>query len=224
MPSTPRPTQITLALVAALAFTAVGVRSSEGSTITWLYEGSVVSSFDHSLVPVGSPATIQLAVDPSNNFIHGVPGYSPDAGDYLFTATIDFAARQYVLSGAFEINEDLEFAVPQPGAILLRYLNLTGPSLDPTALSPRYAPYPLVCYFGFAYPCSLQYSTGANPASSALPSPLPVADFSLYFWDQNAAPAAITVAGTDPSVVPEPSSIVLLTMGLIGLARRRQLR
>src|ERR1700733_5012982 len=110
-----------------LAVTVLGVRSSEATPVTWLYTGTVVSSFDPTLVSVGSPVTTLLTVDPAANFIAGNPAYLPSAGGYYFTAVIDFAGLQYVLSGAFEVNQDLVFGEYLPGQILFRYLSLGGP-------------------------------------------------------------------------------------------------
>jgi hypothetical protein len=208
----------TLTVVALLALSLLGVRSSDASTISWLYTGSVVSSFNNALVPVGSPATIVLSVDPANNFAAGGPGVQPNAGGYLFDAGIDFTGRHYNLHGAFEINEDLVFDQALPGDILLRYLTQTGPSLDPSRPLPIYSPYPLTC----GYPCAFSYPGGADPTSPAFPGPLTYAAFPLYFYDVDGRPEAISVLGTDPAVVPEPASGLLLLTGAIVLVQQRR--
>ena len=164
-----------------------------------------------------------MTVDPANNFVHGNPFFLPTTGGYNVTANIDFTGRQYVFSGAFEINQDLVFGVSLPGTVLLRYLNLNGPPLDPTAPYPVSTPYPLVCGGGFPAPCAFQYPATADPASPAFPGPLPVADFSLYFVGPGGGSASVRVVGTDPQVVPEPTVVLLLATGIAGLWVTRKL-
>lgn len=206
-------------VLAGLALSVLAVRSADASTISWFYTGSVVASFDNALVPVGTSAGILLSLDPADNFAAGAPGVTPNAGGYFFDAAIDFAGRHYDLHGAFEVNEDLVFDHPLPGDILERYLSLTGPKLDPNAPFFVTAPYPVsLC----GTPCGYIYPATADPNSPALPVPLQIAAFDLFFLGANGQPVAITVEGGDPQVVPEPASGLLLLTGAIVLISRQR--
>jgi hypothetical protein len=176
-----------------------------------------VASFNTTLVPVGSPASIVLTVDPANNFAAGAPGVLPNAGGYWFDAGIDFIGLHYNLHGAFEVNEDLVYDYPLPGSMLARYLSLTGPALDPSAPPWQllYTPYP-PC----GPPCAYFYPASVDFSSPALPS-LPIAYFSLYFYDTTGR-SPITVQGTNPQAVPELGSGVLVLTGAILLMRLRR--
>ena len=71
------------AIVAGLTLCTLAAPAlSEASPITWLYTGSVTSTYTNTLVPLGSPATILLAVDPQHNVNAGAPGAPSNAGAY----------------------------------------------------------------------------------------------------------------------------------------------
>jgi hypothetical protein len=196
------------------------VAESSAAAITWMYSGSINSSFNETLVPVGSAATIFLTVDPDANFMAGAPWAQPNMGGYYFSANISFTGREYVLRGAYEVNWDLSVNYPLPGLMPVREFSLSGPSLDPNAPGFSYRPQLPSCYGGG--PCYWEAGR-ADPTSSAFPGPF--AFFRLYFNDPNSTAfpglGLITVGGRDPQVVPEPSTLLLLSSSVLALLAAR---
>ena len=194
---------------------------SGAAPITWQITGSVNSSFNETLVPVGSAATVFLTVDPDANFMASAANTHPNMGGYFFSANISFTGREYLLRGAYEVNWDLSFNYPLPGLMPVRYLSLTGPSLDPSAQGFSYRPQLPSCALG---PCYWEWGR-ADPTSSAFPGPFTF--FRLYFNDPNTAfpgLGLITVSGTNLQVVPEPTTLMLLVTGVVGLVARHRKR
>jgi hypothetical protein len=215
----PAPVSV-LAIWACLTF-GVALPSS-ASPITWLYTGTV-SSFNNTLVPTGSAATILLTVDPAANLAAGSPFYEANEGAYYFTAVITFTGRQYILQGAYEVNVDFLLGIPLPGMVPVRYLSLTGPSLDPSVPPiTGYDYHPLL-------PCTPCFwnSLTTDPTSPAFPGPFASVNFSLYFTDPDSTGifqrlSIISVAGSNQGQVPEPSTWLLLSSGLAAVIVRRR--
>ncbi len=210
--------RVMLAIV-ALSFVAIDARRSEASPVTWLYAGSVASSFDQSLVPNGTPATVALTVDPAINLALGVFDRPADGGSYYVTADIQFLGLDYTYFAAFEINWDLAHDVQLPGFIRVVPLSISGPPLDPAMPAPYYRVGPACCGQNYAY----LYSDPADPLSPAFPS-LPTADFTLHFLNLNGGDGTIRVTGINTQAVPEPATGMLVLTGALALIVRRKLR
>jgi len=132
------------------------------------------------LVPLGSPATIVLTVDPDANILAGVAGYPSDAGAYLYSAVIDFTGRQYTINGSLETNYDPIFSEDLDGQILDVIFSESGPPLLPGA-GPGLDDEPgIISCFNFAHFCQFLFVDGAIFGSPALPVPFPIVAFPLY--------------------------------------------
>jgi hypothetical protein len=195
----------------------------------YLYTGTASAAPDlQAFIPPGSPATILLTVDPAVNVVAGVPGYPPDVGGYRFSAVLDFTGREYTLGGFFEVNMDLAVLFPHPGSIDLVELLVQGPPLvaDPSPFPPSlYGPAP-VCGFGII--CRVDSFSRSDPTSPALPF-FPFVSFPMSFEVPVEGPNQfpfdrVTITGSNPQVVPEPSTLLLVGTGLVAVARRRLTR
>jgi hypothetical protein len=188
---------------------------SSAAPMTWLYAGSIASSPDQSVVPVGTPVSFTLTVDPEANFLVNAPGYPPWAGGYFATLQVDFSGLHYDGFGAFEVNEDVANNQPAPGLVLFRHLGWSGPNL-----------------FGRTARCQIPLcvdflSQRADPTSPALPLlPLDPFRFAIPFEGSPfESRLFLSVSGHDPQLVPETRPVVLVATGLLVLTfvRRRGL-
>jgi hypothetical protein len=202
-------------LIAALVL--LPSAGASASPITWLYTGTVSSSFNTTLVPLGSPVTTLLTADPSNNLAadpgSGAPAW---AGSYYFNAAMDFTGRQYNLFGALEFNWDLTFSHPLPGYVRLVPLSFGGPSLVPGSPFNNYQP---------ANPCGTfcgRLVGITDPTSPAFN--LPFFSFPLYFVDPGGSNGEVIITGATPQAVPDPPPILLLSSGFLILFGARTLR
>jgi hypothetical protein len=191
---------------------------SEAASISYLYTGSVTSTDPSlaALIPLGSPATILLTVDPEANNVQGDPFFPPNVGNYFFSAVLDFTGRQYILVGAFEINADVN-NFPLPGLVELVELGASGPQLPGfTSLGGLPAPW---CGFGM---CRSDFGH-TDPTSPALPL-FPVVSFPLGFTTGDPMFSLVTISGSDPQVTPEPGTVILFGSGVAGIASRLRKR
>lgn len=193
--------------------------SSEASPISYLYTGSVTSTDPAlaALIPLGSPATILLTVDPANNFYLQDPqNHPPNSGGYRYSAVLDFTGREYSFYGAFEVNAGLN-GHQFPGGIELVEFNASGPQL-PGFGSLGGLPFawcgPGVCRSEFAY---------TDPTSPALPF-FPFVSFPLGFSTGNPRLSQVTISGSDPQITPEPGTLILFGSGVVGIASRLRKR
>jgi hypothetical protein len=200
-----------------LACCAVGFLGSEATAapITFNYSGTVTQSFDVATVPLGTPATFQISVDPNADFAEP-PMFADNVGGYLGTMTVQFLGMTYVGTVAFEVNQDLAFGVPQPGHVLVRSLSWTGPLINgsfPTALCSPFNP----------IPCADELLGVADPLSDALPVPFDPITARVRFANLSPNPS-ISVTGTLVQV-PEPSVIAMVLLAAAaGIARSRSRR
>jgi hypothetical protein len=222
--------------VGVLIVSCVAVGTADAAPILYLYTGTASADPDiQAFIPPGSPATILLTVDPGRNNVAGNPLFPPNVGQYSFTAVLDFTGREYTLGGVFEINEDLLGRLPQPGQVDLVELSMQGPPL--IAAIPPIPP-------GFSQPapgCGFTSGAGvcrydfgmSDPTSPALPF-FPVVSFPMSFLfgvDATQFPPQsqlerVTISGSNPQVVPEPSTLLLFGTGMALVVRtiRRRLR
>jgi hypothetical protein len=214
--------------VGVLIIWCVAVRTADASPITYLYTGAAFAPDLQDFIPIGSPATILLTVDPAANLVgdFGPPNfYPPNVGLYRFSAVLDLTGREYTLGGYLEINEDVGRRVPHPGSVdLVEATGVQGPPLV-TDHPPLYGP-ATAC--GFTVCLIDNFGGGSDPTSPALPF-FPLVSFPISFevpvTDPNQFPFdRVTISGSNPQVVAEPSSLLLVGTGLVAVARRRLAR
>ncbi len=204
----------------------VAVRAADAAPITYLYTGTASAPTLQDFIPIGTPATILLTVDPDDNIVGQFGSYPSNVGSYRFTAVLDFTGREYTLGGYLEINEDVSVRFPHPGSIdLVETTRVEGPPLD-TDQPPLYGP-ATAC--GFTLCRVDSFGGGSDPTSSALPVfsfvSFPIS-FEVPVEDPNQFPfARVTISGSNPQVVAEPSTLLLFGTGMalvVGTIRRRR--
>jgi hypothetical protein len=180
--------------------------------ITYRYTGSVIgSAFPPSLpfVPVGTPATFTLTADPDHPLaIPNLPSYM---ASYETTLAVTVAGLNYVINGYLEVNGDVlspnNPSAPASGFVNLREFLTAGPSFLPYV--PRLCPPTFGC---------LEFNSApTNPNSRELLLPYPTFSFPIQFQGALGEFAAIRITGSNPQVVPEPTSLTLMTIGLMGI-------
>ena len=216
--------------IGVLIVCCLAVRAADASPILYLYTGTASADPDlQAFIPIGSPATILLTVDPADNLVSmggfGPPNFYPsNVGAYRFSAVLDFAGHEYTLGGDLEINEDLAGRILLPGNVdLVETTGVQGLPLV-TDHPPLYGPAP---WCGFTI-CRVDNFGRSDPTSPALPFfpfvSIPMS-FEIPVADPNQSPfARVTISGSNPQVVAEPSSLLLVGTGLVAVARRRLTR
>ncbi len=213
--------------VGVLIVWCVAARAADASPISYLYTGAAFAPNLQDFIPIGSPATILLTVDPADNLVgdFGPPNYyPPNVGSYRFSAVLDLTGREYTLGGYLEINADLAGGILLPGNVdLVETSRVEGPPLV-TDHPPLYGPAP---WCGFTI-CRVDNFGRSDPTSPALPFfpfvSIPIS-FEIPGADPNQSPfARVTISGSNPQVVAEPSSLLLVGTGLVAVARRRLTR
>jgi hypothetical protein len=210
---------------------AIGVPAS-AAPITWVYTGTVTSAFSQPFVPVGTPTTIALTVDPDANLgadLAALLGVT-NMGVYAYSAAISFAGLDYLLTGWFEVNYDADIFGHAIVGAAVREGTLRGPSLDPNPPPPNALPW----YYGPEWPlgCNARpcywHTIPTDSTSPALPYSL-ATGISYFLWFNNpstpGSPGLIRVSGT--RVVPEPAPLALLLVAALSavaavVVRRRQ--
>jgi PEP-CTERM motif len=200
-----------LAALALFALVVVGVRRSEASPVTLLYTGSVLSTFDGTLLPGGSPVTTLITFDNADNVWAGNLGCGPhpEGGGYLVDALITLNGQQYNYSIALEVNYDFTFCHDNSGHIRIVPFGLSGPALGP--------------YF----PGNQGNQGGAYFAGSTDPNSPDFPSSSNLFLDLRFSlfePADVLISANNPQVVPEPTTLLLFGTGFAAAAARRRFR
>jgi hypothetical protein len=221
------PTQRTITTIgrvlACAGLVLFSARAASADSISWIYTGAVVDSYDDGVIPVGTSANFKVTVhDRTRDYLEELGAPVPDwAGAYWSTLTVWLPGRQYtLLSAVMEINYDPEFLVAWPGSVLLREFRWQGPALFGFPMG-------FVDCYDSGGGCMDPAGGGANPASDDVPAIIPSFEFSIrpvFGPDERGSVPLLTVRGSNPQRVPEPVTGVLIAAGVVALAVRRRWR